>query len=76
MTFGTPVICSPIPSLQERCEGAAVYANSHLINDITDAIDLLMTSSETWTLKSKQGFDLARKYSWRNQALKLLSFCE
>lgn len=76
MTFGCPVVSSSIPSLQERCGGAAVYCEGDKPDTIAAAIARLMGDPAFWAEKSAESRARAATYSWEKQAEGLLALCE
>lgn len=76
MTFGTPVVSSRIPSLEERCGNTAVYCDADDQQSIAAAIAKVMESPEHWQDLSRQASDWTARYSWAAQAEGLLDLCE
>ncbi len=75
MSFGTPVICSDIPSLRERCGPAALYCDPQNIDDILAAMDALTVDRDLWTDLSRASRKRVRQFTWRAQAETLLALC-
>ncbi|MBY6069071.1 glycosyltransferase family 4 protein [Leisingera aquaemixtae] len=75
MAFGCPVVASRIPSLSERCGGAAVYCEAEDPKSISAAIGNLMEDPERWRQVSAAGRSWAARFSWEGQARGLVSLC-
>jgi len=75
MTFGSPVVISRIPSLEERCGDAGVYCDPHDPVSIMAAITALMDDDAFWQRHSEAAREQAAKFSWRAQAEGLLGLC-
>ena len=68
MAHGTPVVCSRIPSLEERCGNAAVYCDPDDEDSITRATLSLLDDPVLWAEHQQAGLECAAGYSWENQA--------
>ncbi|MFM8855796.1 MAG: glycosyltransferase family 4 protein, partial [Actinomycetota bacterium] len=67
MSFGTPVVCSDIPSLRERCGDAAVYCDPADVGSIVDAVAGVLADEDVWQDLQHRGLKQAEKFSWERQ---------
>lgn len=72
MTFGCPAIVSDIPALREVTQDAGLYVNPHVINDITEKINLLLTDTNLQQSLRLKGLEQIKKYSWEKSAKQVL----
>lgn len=72
MACGCPVIAGNIPSLTERCEGAALYCNPYSIEDMKAAVEAVVDDPALQNDLRQKGYEQAEKYSWRNCAVRTL----
>jgi len=76
MAAGTPVITSNISALPEIAGGAALLIDPQSEASLRDAIQQMLTSSSLREQSIAQGRANARRFSWRDCALKSLRFFE
>lgn len=72
MACGCPVIAAKIPSLIERCNDAALYCNPHDVEDMANAVEILIDNPSLQENLRLNGYRQAKKYSWHNCALQTL----
>lgn len=68
MTAGAPVVSSNATCLPEVCGGAAHYFNPTDVDDMSRAINDVLTSPELREKLIKSGEKQVRKYSWEKMA--------
>ncbi len=68
MQCGCPVITSNCASLPEVAGDAAILVDPESVSEIRLALQLLSCSSEKREELRKQGFDQARRFSWKKAA--------
>lgn len=76
MQNGCPVICSTIPSLRERCGEAALYRAPADYPGMLEDAQALLTNDRFWNECSSRSRAHAMQFTWRAQALALLSILE
>lgn len=72
MFCGTPVIASYSSSLPEVCADAALLVNPYNPNDISSALEELMSNNDLREKLIKKGLARASSYSWANTAKKYI----
>lgn len=72
MRFGCPVVAADIPSLRERCAGAAIYCDPHDVGSIVDQVQSLVGDDDLWQLQQKRGLEQAGRFSWETQVRQVL----
>ncbi len=72
MACGCPVIASDIPSLRERCGGAAIYCNPTDIDAIAAAVERVMDDPNIRSTLQTLGRQHAAKYTWERCAAETL----
>ncbi|WP_281224925.1 glycosyltransferase family 4 protein [Flavobacterium aquiphilum] len=75
MAAGTPVITSNISSMPEIAGMAAILVNPLQLEEIAEAMKLLIQDDDLRAKMIALGFDNAKKYSWNNAGEKLVSLC-
>lgn len=73
MASGVPVVVSDRTALPEVCGDAAVYINPEKPESIAQAINLLLTDENIYTLKRDAGLKRAELLSWKNSAIQLMN---
>ncbi|NQV13655.1 MAG: glycosyltransferase family 4 protein [Parcubacteria group bacterium] len=76
LSSGTPVVTSPVSSLPEICETAALYADPHDINKLTEAIKQGLQDKELRARLIKKGLEQTQKFSWGKSARETLAVFE
>lgn len=64
MACGTPVLASDIPSLRERCQGAALYCDPGNVDDIINKAMLLISDRSLRSGLAALGAARAEAYTW------------
>jgi glycosyltransferase involved in cell wall biosynthesis len=72
MACGTPVITSNLSSLPEIAGDAAIIVNPHSIEEIAEAIALLLNSASERQRLSQAGVTRASLFTWQRSAMQLL----
>jgi glycosyltransferase involved in cell wall biosynthesis len=72
MACGTPVITSNTSSLPEFASNAALLVDPHSIDEIAQAITLLLEDEQLRTKLREQGYQRAKQYTWEVSAQKML----
>ncbi|MBI3485816.1 glycosyltransferase family 4 protein [Candidatus Daviesbacteria bacterium] len=72
MACGTPVITSNVSSLPEIVGDAGLTVNPYSVDEIKNAIQLLVNKTEFNQKYSNLGLEQAKKYSWERMAEKVL----
>lgn len=67
MSFGSPVVCSDIGSLRERCGDAAVYCDPADVTSIVNQVTHLLSDENLWQDLQRRGLAQAAKFLWRRQ---------
>ncbi len=73
MACGTPVITSNTSALPEIAGGAACLVDPQSPNEIFEQIKRLLSDEQLYRSKQQQGFENAKRFSWRNAAEQTLS---
>ena len=68
MACGTPVITSNISSLPEVAGNAALSVNPLDVNELTSAIELLLTDMALKDCLRQRGLEQARRFTWEKTA--------
>lgn len=76
MAWGCPVVSSRIPALEERCGEAALFCDPNDPADIARQIGRLLHDPALRAELRRKGFDQARRFSWRNCALRTIDVVE
>lgn len=71
MSLGCPVVASAIPSMTERCGGAALYCDPLDTDDILAAVRRVLDDPGLAETLRAQGFARAEGFSWGEQAQRL-----
>ncbi len=72
MACGCPVITSNLSSLPEVVGEAAILVNPYNIDEITAALEKILTDESLRQNLKERGFKQAQKFSWQKTALKIL----
>ena len=73
MSYGVPVVASPIPPCKEACESAALYIANPLDSiSLSRHIDDVINNPDYAEDLIRKGFDQARRYNVRQFASDLL----
>lgn len=72
MSFGTPVVCSDIRSLRERCGDAALYCDPADVTSIVDQVTRVLTDENLWRDLQRRGLAQAAKFDWKRQVRSVL----
>jgi glycosyltransferase involved in cell wall biosynthesis len=73
MACGCPVIASRIPSLTERCGGAALYCDPHDVDDMCRTVEMLVDNPALQEELRQKGYKQAEQYRWHNCAVDTLN---
>jgi alpha-1,3-rhamnosyl/mannosyltransferase len=76
MAAGVPVLTASAGSLPEIAGDAACYVDPLSVTEIRTALERLLTSPEERRGMIQRGSKQARRYSWRESALKTWAFFE
>lgn len=69
MACGTPVITSNLSSLPEVAGDAAILINPYNLNEITEAMQIIVTDSQLRSSLSTQGISRASQFYWEKTGL-------
>lgn len=72
MSCGCPVITSNLSSMPEVGGDAALYVNPYLVNEIKDAMNLLLENKELRQNLINKGHNQVKKFSWEKTARETL----
>ena len=72
MAWGCPVVTSRIPALEERCGDAALFCDPNDPADIARQIRRLLNDPALRADLRRKGFEQARRFTWRNCALRTI----
>lgn len=64
MAYGCPVVAADIPSLRERCGGAALYCNPRDTSSIASAVEQVLNDASIANRLRREGLDRARSFTW------------
>lgn len=67
MSFGSPVVCSDIRSLRERCGDAAVYCDPADVTSIVTQVTRVLADENLWQGLQRKGLARAAEFSWKRQ---------
>ena len=73
MSCGAPVICSGISSMPEVAGDAAYKIDPHNVEDLTAAIQALVTDESLRAGFRRKGFDRAAEFSWEKNVTETLA---
>lgn len=73
MSFGSPVICSDIRSLRERCGDAAIYCDPADVTSIVTQVTRVLTDENLWQDLQRRGLAQAARFTWKRQVETVLS---
>lgn len=76
MACGTPVITSNTSSLPEVVGNAAVLVNPYNINDIANAIDIVLNDENKQKEMIKKGYENVKRFKWEKSAKELIAVFE
>lgn len=68
MSCGIPVITSNTSSLPEVAGGAAILVNPYDVNEIAQAIKMVLTNEQLQKELSEKGLENAQRFSWKKAA--------
>lgn len=68
MACGTPVITSNVSSLPEVAGDAAILVNPHQVEEISNAMNLIITDSQTRKQLRDLGLKRVKEFSWEKTA--------
>lgn len=74
MSVGTPVITSQVTSLPEVVQDSALLINPYNIEDLTVAIEEVLTNSKLRESLIAKGLQRAQTFSWNNTARETLAY--
>lgn len=72
MSFGSPVVCSDIRSLRERCGDAAIYCDPADLTSIVNQVTRVLTDENLWQDLQRRGLAQAAKFTWKRQVKAVL----
>jgi len=72
MAYGAPIVSSNATCLPEVYQDAAYYFNPHDINDMTKAINDVVSNNKLRAQLSKKSIEQQKKYSWKKMAKQTL----
>ena len=72
MAKGAPVISSDHPCMREILGDSVYYFDGTNIDEMTAAIDIVLSNPKIRRDLIKRGYDQIRKYSWKRMAIKTL----
>jgi len=75
MQSGTPVITANISSMPEVAGDAAILVNPYAVNEITSAMQKIISSAALCQELSAKGLVQAQKFNWKNCAQVILNAC-
>jgi len=73
MRCGTPVITSNISSLPEVAGNAALTINPYDIDELTDALEKIISDSVLRDTLIKKGYERVQQFTWESSAQKLVN---
>ncbi|MCF6149645.1 MAG: glycosyltransferase family 4 protein [Candidatus Kuenenia sp.] len=73
MACGTPVVTSSVSSLPEVCGNAAFLINPHDVEEISNAIDIVLNDMKTKNSLIQRGLEQARQFNWTKTARETLA---
>ncbi len=76
MACGTPVVCSNTSSLPEVCGNAGLLIDPNSLDQIEQAIRLLVCDKKLRQKKIKEGLQQVKKFSWDRMAKEVLKVFE
>lgn len=72
MAGGTPVITSKVTSIPEIVDGCAMTINPYDVDELAEAMHIILEDKDLWEHYSYVGFKKSREYSWKTTARKTL----
>lgn len=69
----TPVITSNVTSIPEIVDGCAMTINPYDIDELAEAMHIILGDNKLWEHYSDVGFKKSREYSWKQTAAKTLN---
>lgn len=72
MSFGTPVITSNFSSLPEAVGDAAIMINPYNPNELSKAMEMVLSDKKLRDFLIKKGFERIKKFSWHKCARETL----
>jgi glycosyltransferase involved in cell wall biosynthesis len=76
MACGTPVITSNVSSLPEAAGDAAMLINPYQVDEIVQAMDMVINNQELRNQLIQKGFKHAQRFSWENTAQETIKVLE
>ncbi len=68
MKYGVPVITSNFSSLPEAVGDAAIIVNPYNLDELAEAIQMVLTDDNLKNILIKKGFEQVKKFSWQKCA--------
>lgn len=68
----TPTITSNVTSIPEVVDGCAMTINPYDIDELAEAMHIILEDSKLWEHYSLSGFKKSREYSWKQTARETL----
>jgi len=72
MTRATPTVTSNVTSIPEIVDGCAMTINPYDIDQLAEAMHIILEDKKLWEHYSHVGFKRSRELSWKNTAKKTL----
>lgn len=72
MICATPTITSNVTSIPEIVDGCAMTVNPYDIDELAEAMHIILEDGKLWEHYSITGFKKSREYSWKETARKTL----
>lgn len=72
MACATPTITSNVTSIPEVVDGCAMTINPYDVDELAEAIHIVLEDKKLWEHYSLSGFKRSREYSWKTTARKTL----
>ncbi|MFH2104856.1 MAG: glycosyltransferase family 1 protein, partial [Parcubacteria group bacterium] len=76
LSSGTPVVTSPVSSLPEICETAALYADPYDVNELAAVMEQGLRNEELRTKLIEKGLEQVKQFSWEKTAQETLKVLE
>ena len=68
MSYGVPVVTSNFSSLPEAVGDAAVMVNPYNLDELAEAMEMVLTNENLKNLLIKKGFERVKKFNWQKCA--------
>lgn len=72
MTHATPVVTSNVTSIPEIVDGCAMTINPYDVDELAEAMHIILEDRKLWEHYSDTGFKKGREYSWKTTARRTL----